>query len=371
MRRLSTKPSSGFTLIEMMVSLALGLVVMSAAMQLFTSGMNATFTVSQRAQMQQDVRAAEDTLSKDINLAGASFQTGAGVAAGTGTNPVYGCDQTPKCYLGASSNASIMFPGNYLYPIQPGYKQGITLNATQGASDIITLTYADTILPVNCYDLKFNNTQGTSVTFTLDTALPGCTGAATPKLTDAAVGLTPGDVLIITDAAGDVAIAEVTNATGTASPFTVAFATADPLKLNQPTATSGALATVATSGSTAGANRLLINTYFLNVQADPLGGTGIPRLMRQVSGHTPIPLAENVAFLQFTYDTYDSNGNLLTGLGDAGASLGVAPSMIRKVTIAHMTVRSPIQGTKGFQGFDLQTSVSARNLSFSNRYAVQ
>jgi len=372
MRRTSRTSKNGFTFIEMMVSLALGLVVMAAAVRLFSSGMGATFAVSQKAQMQQDARAAEDMLIKDINLAGAGFQTGAGLPSGTTFNPSYGCDQTPTCYLGPSSSAALVFPGNYLYPIQPGYQKGITLNATQGPSDVITLTYTDTTLPVNCYDVKFNNTSGTSVNFTFDAALAGCSKSSTPVLTDQALGLTAGDLLLFTNTAGNIAVAEVTNATGTTSPFAVTFANPDVMNMNQPSASGGDLATLAANaGATANAVRIVVNTYFLSVLADPNGGTGTPRLMRQVSGHTPVPLAENVSFMQFTYDTYDNLGVLHTGLGDAGASLGVSPSMIRKVNIAHMTVRSPIQGTNGYQGFDVQTSVSARNLSYSNRYVVQ
>jgi hypothetical protein len=90
--------------------------------------------------------------------------------------------------------------------------------------------------------------------------------------------------------------------------------------------------------------------------------------MRQVNGHPPVPVAENVAFLQFTYDTYNTTGTLLKEQGDAGESAGISPSLIRKINITHLTMRSQLRGTNGYQGMDLQTSVSARNLSFQNRY---
>jgi hypothetical protein len=103
-------------------------------------------------------------------------------------------------------------------------------------------------------------------------------------------------------------------------------------------------------------------------------GPGIPVLMRQVSGHLPVPVAENVANLQFTYDTYDALGNLLNAVGNAGYP-GTSLNLIRKVNVTHLTIRGQISGarsylmtTNGYQSYDFQTSISARNLSYQNRY---
>jgi len=79
MERTQTNPVRGFTLIELLVSLAVGMIVIGAAVQLFSQGMAATFVVSQRAEMQQDVRAASGLLVKDIGLAGAGMPAGTSV----------------------------------------------------------------------------------------------------------------------------------------------------------------------------------------------------------------------------------------------------------------------------------------------------
>ena len=55
MGRTSANSSGGFSLIELLVALAVGTIVVGAAVKLFTQGMNATFVVSQRAEMQQDL----------------------------------------------------------------------------------------------------------------------------------------------------------------------------------------------------------------------------------------------------------------------------------------------------------------------------
>src|SRR5258705_9098322 len=70
--------NSGFTLIELMVSVALGLIVMAALGSLFKSGMDATFVVTQRAELQQNMRAAIELLSKDISMAGSRLPSGGG-----------------------------------------------------------------------------------------------------------------------------------------------------------------------------------------------------------------------------------------------------------------------------------------------------
>src|ERR1700683_2380846 len=95
----STKRESGFSLLEMVISMALGTIVLGAAVQIYIQGVSATWMVTQRAEMQQDFRAASDMLTKDLSLAGAGLTPGAAIALPSATTPEYGCDQTPKCYL--------------------------------------------------------------------------------------------------------------------------------------------------------------------------------------------------------------------------------------------------------------------------------
>jgi hypothetical protein len=40
------------------------------------------------------------------------------------------------------------------------------------------------------------------------------------------------------------------------------------------------------------------------------------------------------------------------------------------VNILHMAIRSQLYGITGYQGLDLQTSVSLRDLGFKNEYPV-
>jgi hypothetical protein len=182
------------------------------------------------------------------------------------------------------------------------------------------------------------------------------------------------------------AVGEVTNVTANgANNYTVAFAAGDTLNLNQPAAASGDLAQLVCAPPpatpcpvTATATRIFAITYYLWMMPDPLGvGAGTPTLMRQVNGQTPVPVQESVVNLQFTYDTYNTNGTLLNAVGDGGYSTGTSFNLIRKINLIHLTTRAQMSGansglmiSKGYQTFDTQTSISARNLSYQNRYIL-
>jgi prepilin-type N-terminal cleavage/methylation domain-containing protein len=390
MGRMSTNSDRGFSLIELLISLALGMLVLGTAVQLFSRGLNATFVVSQRAEMQQDLRAASNLLLKDISLAGAGMPPGQGVALpSTAVKPIYGCDQLGNCIPGggiAYPCSTVALPCiPTMYGVIPGWKLGITAPGSPQASDVITVVYSDTVFALNCYAVSFPAPAGVAVnpvTFTAPAPVPPTCALPPPlvapqAVNDPVVGLQPGDLVLFqnTLAAGSgQAIAEVSNVGGGGGPYTVNFLDADPLQFNQSGAASGDLKQILTGANTT-ATRIFVISYYLRLLPDPLGvGPGIPVLMRQVSGHLPVPVAENVVNLQFTYDTYDINGVLLNAVGNAGFP-GTSLNLIRKINLTHLTIRSQMSGasstlmtTKGYQSFDFQTSISARNLSYQNRY---
>src|SRR5271156_5658382 len=99
MSKRSTKRESGFSLLEMLIAITLGTAVLGAAVQIYIQGLSATWTVTQRAEMQEDFRAASNILTKDLSLAGAGLGNGAEIALPSKSTPQYGCDQTLKCYI--------------------------------------------------------------------------------------------------------------------------------------------------------------------------------------------------------------------------------------------------------------------------------
>jgi prepilin-type N-terminal cleavage/methylation domain-containing protein len=354
----SKKREVGFSLMEMMIAMALGSVVLAAAVQLYTQGVTATWTVSQRAEMQQDFRAASDMLTKDLGLAGAGLGDGAAIALPSAVSPVYGCDQTPKCYINATA---VAYPKQgavpYLYGLLPGLNVGPTINSQ--TTDAVTVVYTDNTFYLNCYTAKI--TAKTVVTFTVPSPLTCVlpTGVAAPQnVNDSVAGLTAGDLVWFSF--NPPVVAEVTSVASNVVTFA---ASPDPLKMNQTTASG--LVTAALNATGTG-TRLLVISYYIDNSVSP------PRLMRQVSGHSPMPVAENVVYMKFSYDLYDSSAGVARpGLTDGGASFGLLPNQITKINILHMAMNSSLKQAKGgYQGMDLQTSVSARDLTYNNNYPI-
>jgi prepilin-type N-terminal cleavage/methylation domain-containing protein len=413
MSRVSNRSSRGFSLIELMVALALGLLITGAAVKLYSTGVDATWVVQQRAEMQQDLRAAEDMLLKDISLAGAGLTSipGESVKLPFGTIPIYGCSAGPVCppngalqYPCIGGACGAKFPPT-LYPIMPGFQRGINPPGSAIPSDIITVVYSDTTLALNCYSgpaggpsaannaISFNAT-GNVLTFTAPVNPPPAScilppGLAFPQaLNNTVNGLQPGDLILVgPNSLGTTYIGEVTNVAppnaGNApaapgSAYTITFANGDTLNINQAGSVNDLTNFAPAGGGQVGglvATRIFVITYFLKNFVDGAGNV-TTILYRQVNGQQATPLVDNIANLQFTYDTYDNSGNLLNATGDGGeACCNISPNLIRKVNIAHLTIHGQLYGTKsslmatqGFQSFDVQTSISARNMSYTNRY---
>src|SRR5260221_7261183 len=102
----SSKGARGFSLLEMAIAMALGTIVLGAAVQLYSQGVAATWTVTQRAELQQDFRAASNMLTRDLSLAGAGLRNCPANPLPAGTTPVYGCDQAAQRYIHGPSASS-------------------------------------------------------------------------------------------------------------------------------------------------------------------------------------------------------------------------------------------------------------------------
>jgi prepilin-type N-terminal cleavage/methylation domain-containing protein len=372
----SIKRERGFSLLEMVVATAIGTVVVGAAAQLYVQGVSATLVVSQRAEMQQDFRAASNMLTKDLSLAGAGLNPGAAIALPTSsTIPVYGCDQSNTCYI---NSTSVQYPQQsgtpYLYGLLTGYNLGPTISGQ--TTDAITVAYTDPSFYLNCYDATI--ASATRVTFALDAASSNCSAPSSgsiQSINDSAVGLTAGDLVLFYFGTTPV-VAEVFGTAPTST--TVTFAASDPLKMNQGSAVPKSVAYQFTQPTKTGYGvRLLVITYYLDNTVSP------SRLMRQISGHTPMPVAESAVYMKFTYDLFNTNTNSIAtqcqnpgATGDvcySGTSSGLLPNQVTKINIANMamdsTVKSSMYGlSKGDQSIDLQTSVSTRNLTYVNNY---
>jgi prepilin-type N-terminal cleavage/methylation domain-containing protein len=244
----SKSSSRGFSLIEMLIALALGAFVLGVAVDLFTKANTATWLVSQRAELQQDARASFNILTKDISMANAGlsdspFFAGIGLATGGAARPTIGCDYTGRCHLGNANSGSVVYPVsggvNYMFGVVPGWRSGPAINAAAGATDAITIVYLDRDFLLNQYRVMFNDINGNSVTFQMPAPVPN---PAPQAVNNTAVGLQRGDLVLFQNGTGG-AIAEVTAPVpaGAGPSYIVQFQNASPLGFNQNTATSGNL----------------------------------------------------------------------------------------------------------------------------------
>lgn len=358
--------AKGFTLVELMVSFFIGLIILGASVKLFKSGVDASVLVAQRAELQQNSRAAINLITKDISMAGAGLPPGGiqlptGGVAGTSK---YGCDQLGTCYV-----PTHLYPnGNYMYGLIPGPNNGVQngalIPATGQSADSITVAYLDYAFPLNQYTCVVSS----NATITLTPPVPAPVPAL-PAINAAGVGLQAGDLVMVVGANIATVVAEVT----AVSPTVVTFANADPLNFNN----SGGDPIIGNMGylfnrsvapapgqGNCTATRLMSVTYFLQL---PAVGQA-PRLMRQVNGLAPVPVADDIIGMTVSYDLFnDTTGLNNVQQRDPLAIAGVTPNQIRKVNVA-VRAQSLSQDGNKIQSMQLATSVSARNMSFKNRY---
>jgi len=381
-----SKQARGFSLTELLIAMAVGAVVLTGATQLFKSGMDATVVVTQRGEMEENVRAALNLITRDASMSGSGLPSGGLTLPYGGGNGVslIGIDQSGKTWLNADAYVSgnVGTPpvayNNYMFAIIPrpanGMEKGGPVNvpamAVSGViPDSATFIYEDYSFPLNQYTITWPDGTGGLIDVTPPAAPPpGFPAILSPT------GLQLGDILLLNNSHGWAA-GEITgiNAGGTQ----ITFANLDALNINQSGAASGnmkyidscfysaaACAGGAAPDTSTVAIRILAVSYFLEVPATA-GAT--PRLMRQVNGQTAIPVADNILSLKITYD-------MCTAVVVAGCSgqenpigAGYSPNQIEKVNVT-VTGQSVTNYGNRSKSIAISSSVSTRDLTYINRY---
>lgn len=357
MDRCCNQKQKGFTLIELLVATAVTVTVVGAAVLVFTNSVQTSNVTLKRSEVQTEARAALSQISRDLSQAGTAVPLN-GIAipslATGGANPNFSCDAS-QCYTGVDP----AYTQGLLYKVTPGYTIGPTISEP---SDAIKITYVDPTLDWSAFQAATIAANGGSLT------MPAAT---LPAVTDAAVGITPGDVILLQNVYGS-AIGVVTSVAGQAMTFG-----ADPLNINQPAAAAGNIAALATPASNpvtyppTQVSRLMMVSYFIQSFVGPNGPDA--RLMRQNGSHSPVPVAEHIEDLKFTYDIIDPISNALTASSpDAviGSPAVPQPNQIRKINISvtSKAVRADLSAGQTTQRVNLTTSIGPRNLSFRDRY---
>jgi prepilin-type N-terminal cleavage/methylation domain-containing protein len=361
----------GFSLVELLIAMALGLIVLTSTVQLFKGGMDATILVTQSSEMEQSARAALNLVGKDVSMAGSGMPPGGlSLPYGAGATPSFFAVDPTKAWLANNTYPTGTFGGsavtNYMFGIIPGAGNGMELGgpanitATGQAADAVTVIYTDYAFPLNQYTATFPaaNPNGDVVNF----APPAIPPVGFPAI-QSPTGLQVGDLILLNNPTG-YAVGEITGiAPAAAGSTNVTFANGDPLNINQTGAAKGNIKYIIAGGNPV-ATRIWAITYFLEVP--PAANLQTPRLMRQVNGQSPSPVSDNIIGFTVTYDVCD--GTIVVGCSGVPSALAApfSPTQVHKVNIQIKAQTLTSYGRS--RSTVLATSVSTRSLSFKDRY---
>jgi len=366
----------GFTVTEVLVATLLGLIIMAGVVQIFKSSSDAGQTALLRADLQQNARGALGIINRDLGEAAIGVpQAGIPLPAGGGVpapGPRFACGGIPvTCPLGPNTT----YTGNTLFPVNPNPGIGAGTAAAPAGTDAITIAYIDSTWPLPA-NLPVTAIAAAGTNITVNPGTFDATGNPAPPpplgagraYNNPVFGAKVGDVLMLQNQGGS-AVAVVTGVNGGG---VINMNPGDPLNFNQTAAgTTGNVASLL-PGNLPTVVRLQVITYFVQTVPPPPAAGGIPTLMRQVNAQQAVPVAEGVQNLQFLYDFFNAGAvppapNYVAGVNGAG----INNSLIRKVSTS-LTLRSEFttpQGGRGnFPSLTVSSSVSPRDLSFSDRF---
>ncbi|HEV1992794.1 MAG TPA: prepilin-type N-terminal cleavage/methylation domain-containing protein [Candidatus Acidoferrum sp.] len=376
------KKKSGFTLVELMIGMAVTMVALAAAVMIFRDSTRANTNVTQSSDMSDNMRAGLNLIVQDL------IQTGTGIPTGGITIP--NTVNAAGCNIGKPVNRppavlNLTFQGpnsvnagcNVILPaIEPGNSLGPTVTSPDGTSspktDIITILYADNTLalnqkPINGAACPAGAIAANGSTIKFD---PACVSIGA-----AGIPVNPGDLLMLYNGNNPNGILQTVSSV---SAPTLNFNAGDAFNLNGRTAseTSGTILTLQnlTAGVPNGTypatscTRVWMITYYLDATTDPKH----PMLMRAVNFNTPQPVAETLENLQFAYNFAD--GTTPAPVNQFAVPTVPAPSgdnenQIRSVNV-YMGARSTTTAalTGKYVRTNLATQVALRSMAYFNTY---
>lgn len=366
MQSLSTD-RRGFSLVELVVSMAVSSMVMAGVFAVMTGTQRANNTVKQVTTMNNNLRVAMDLLVRDLIQAGQGLPAGmvVTVPSGLGALPI------PRPGpVGQNYTFDPTLPTISAVTVGPGL--GPVINGQP--TDMITILAAD-----NAFD-EVTLTAISNIGMTVSNA------AVIDDAPDVAGdNLRVGDLLLFEK--GSVStLRYVTAVNGQL----VEFNEGDPMNLNQSGAEDGTMAQYLAEAPAEVLNggvlpsrvtRLRMISYYLETPGDPQRDL---RLIRRINANPPTTVAFFIEGFTITYDLVDGvtnpvdvemNANDLDGTGACDPAPAVAPvltcspNQIRKVNV-RLAGRSsePDHANRLFFRNALNTQVSLRSLALVNRY---
>lgn len=397
MKPMKQQRSSGFTLVELMIAMAVTMILLYAGVVAFRDATQTNQMVSQAADMSDNLRAALNLMQTDLQQAGSGIPTGGIPIPFTSNNSTTAPCGTTAAPNRPKLNGTTTFPAcNSTFPgVEPGQAMGPLISAPDATSgnvsnpnsytDEITVFYADnlgldarpinasaTINPVNpgCPNGSLSLSGGT-LTATFDGSTLDSKGNYNcVNFVKNGITINVGDLIMFSNNSGQAVLA-VTDVNSQ----TLTFASGDKYNLNGRTETSGTINQLMTGSGCGGGNacfpntsatRIWMVTYYLdNVTSPPF-----VRLVRQVGLYpgSATPVGETLENLQFTYNFVDGVNN---PSNQPGVPAGNTESQIRSVNV-YLGARSSYmvhQGNKTlYSRNNLMTQVSLRSMAYHNKY---
>ena len=359
---LRAKDSGGFSLIEVLISMAILTVVVGGALAGMSNMMTANEMVLQTATMNNSLRTGMDLIIRDM------LQVGSGLPSGHTITIPNGGGATQVNIPGPPGTAFKTNLGDTTIPaVIPRPGAGPAINGVP--TDVITVLMADNTF----LNVALSAVASTSVDI-----------AAGPNITTGPDRVSVGQLMMI--AKGSFTTLVQVTAVNT-STRRLTFAAGDSLNLNQSGAASGnlpALNAAAPVDSAANTNitRIRMITYYVDASTDPRH----PRLVRRINNGNATAfnntlgtaVAIDIENFQLSFDISNGTNNpgnvkmVASDLTTAGACSPVAcaATQIRKVNIAlsgrNRTLgnnprTTPLRNT-------LQSQVALRGMAFVDRY---
>ncbi len=335
------KGDGGFSLVELMVATFVTMVVLATTLGALNDGIRAADTAGLVAEMQHNSRTGLNMMRRDLMQAGQGIPIGGiPIPSGAGVLPINRPGPT----------VSMTFPTTWVQLPAVSTGQALGPNIQGRATDMITILYADSTLPINENPVANIQSDGSRMTIG--------NGPLTLAIAEA---IQVGDLIMFSNAFGN-AIQEVTGSNPGSQ--RVDFATSDSMNLNQRAAPAGTIMQLQDSPGSfppTTATRIWMITYYVD---DSIPDS--PRLMRVLNNTSPRPIALEIEDLQITYDLVDGVTNP-SGVDEPTAPNSAA--QIRKVNLMLASRSHNRQRITGqYQRQTLTTQVSLRSLSFFDRY---
>lgn len=382
------KRQNGFSLIELMVAIAITVTIVGGAMSALYQAQKSTQIVASQANTQDNLRAGMHFIVRDLT------QAGEGIPQGGISIPNNGIVSNIN-----RPGTAITFPTNYvaLPPIVPGSQIGqlaTSVNPSTNAvltgiaTDVINVMYADNTLVDGT---ALQHATNTYPVFQANPPGPACNGVISPTgafvtldancftMPGAAQPISVGNLIMFHNANGT-ALEYVTGVNGQ----TINFAGGDPAGLNQTGKASGTVSNLQNAGGgfpPTTVTRVWMVSYYIDTATNPAK----PQLIRQVNypnypagnaaANPPTVVADVIENLGFSYNitaSVDPVGTYPLGAGNAPTPiLPDTPTQIRAVNV-FLAGRSEYTYSYGktpqYMRNNLTTQVCPRSLSFTNLF---